>query len=144
MFTHFMAKYQKQYDSWEEQQQRYKIFKENLKRAVLLNQQNPTAVFSVTKFSDLTPEASIILLLLRSTQFIWGQEFRSRYLMNITASDFPSDTMHRLVLAEGPMVPFTTVQSFTMYYSPSNETSQHFSGTGVSIVQALSRRSRIR
>lgn len=67
-----MAKYQKQYDSWEEQQQRYKIFKENLKRAVLLNQQNPTAVFSVTKFSDLTPEASIILLLLRSTQFIWG------------------------------------------------------------------------
>lgn len=59
MFSDFMAKYQRHYDTPEEEMLRYKIFRENLDRAAVLTEQNPTAVFGVTKFSDLTPEVRV-------------------------------------------------------------------------------------
>jgi len=73
-FQDFMRKYNKQYSSQEEVQTRYLNFKESLRRIAAKNS-NSSAIFGVTKFSDLTP-----------------QEFRAKVLMTpVMANRSPRD-----------------------------------------------------
>jgi len=52
----FKRQYNKSYESAAEENKRYHIFKQSLKRAAEHQAKNPLARFGVTKFSDLTPE----------------------------------------------------------------------------------------
>jgi cathepsin F len=61
----FKIMYKKNYTKLEEEERRFKIFEENLKRTEELCSRDPFADYGVTQFMDLTPE-----------------EFRSKYLMN--------------------------------------------------------------
>jgi len=54
-FITFQQKYHKVYQTNEEFEKRFEIFKANLIEAARLQKLNPLAIFGVTKFSDLTP-----------------------------------------------------------------------------------------
>jgi cysteine peptidase B len=70
-FADFQQKYAKHYESQDELQHRFRIFKANMKKADSLNAANPKATFGVTKFSDLSEE-----------------EFAQQYLMNFDATNY--------------------------------------------------------
>ncbi|KAF9412243.1 hypothetical protein HW555_009186 [Spodoptera exigua] len=53
-FERFIQDFNKQYTSEEEKQARFAIFRENLKKANILNAQSEHTRFGITKFTDLT------------------------------------------------------------------------------------------
>ncbi|XP_046402559.1 uncharacterized protein LOC124168388 isoform X1 [Ischnura elegans] len=55
MFSEFLEKYNKKYESEEEHQRRFRIFRANLKKAQVLQEtEQGTATYGVTQFSDLS------------------------------------------------------------------------------------------
>jgi len=63
----FKVKYNKSYQSAEEEGMRYQVFLANLAQAEKVQARSPAARYGVTKFSDMTPA-----------------EFKNKYLMNVT------------------------------------------------------------
>jgi len=55
-FAEFVVKYKKVYQTSEEFDHRYNVFKKNLENAEALSKLNPDAIFGITKFMDITPE----------------------------------------------------------------------------------------
>jgi len=70
-FAAFQQKYGRNYASADESEHRFRIFKQNMKKASNLQKLNPKATFGVTKFSDLSTE-----------------EFQSKYLMNVDFKNY--------------------------------------------------------
>ncbi|CAG9838262.1 unnamed protein product [Diabrotica balteata] len=57
VFEHFVAKYDKKYMNVVEHMYRFGVFKDNLKIIYLLNKhEQGTAVYKITKYTDMTPE----------------------------------------------------------------------------------------
>lgn len=54
-FSSFLRNYGKEYSDAEEHAYRFKVFKSNLRRARRHQKLDSSAVYGVTKFSDLTP-----------------------------------------------------------------------------------------
>ncbi|KAG0459910.1 hypothetical protein HPP92_023038 [Vanilla planifolia] len=54
-FSSFLSNYGKKYSSHDEHAYRFKVFKSNLRRAKRHQKIDPSAVYGITKFSDLTP-----------------------------------------------------------------------------------------
>jgi len=72
LFADFKKQYNKVYTATEEQR-RFNIFQENLRKAAQLHQKNPKATFGINKFSDLS-----------------SVEFAQKYLMpNLDKTKFP-------------------------------------------------------
>jgi len=67
-FRSFQQQYNKNYEA-SELPKRYRIFKDNMVRAQQLQQENPTATFGMTKFSDLTAEEFAKYYLMPSSLF---------------------------------------------------------------------------
>jgi len=55
-FNHFATKHHKQYSNAAERIHRFNIFKDNMAKAELLNAQESSATYGVTKFADMTEE----------------------------------------------------------------------------------------
>lgn len=55
-FTSFVSRYSKSYETTEEHDHRYKIFRSNFRRAQRNQVLDPSATHGITKFSDLTTE----------------------------------------------------------------------------------------
>jgi len=70
-FSSFKTKYNKNYATESENENRFRIFRDNLVKSARLNVENPKARFGVTKFSDLSES-----------------EFNGNYLMNFDASNY--------------------------------------------------------
>jgi cathepsin F len=70
-FNSFQRKYGKSYSTQDEFEHRFRIFKDNMKKASDLQKLNPKATFGINQFSDLSHE-----------------EFASKYLMNVDFSDY--------------------------------------------------------
>lgn len=80
-FAVFKRKFGKSYDSQEEHDRRFSVFKANLRRARRHQKIDPSAVHGVTQFSDLTP-----------------REFRNRFLGINRRLRLPSDANEAPVL----------------------------------------------
>jgi len=70
-FSSFKTKYNRNYATVEENNHRFRIFKENIAKSERLNKLNPRAQFGVNKFSDLSET-----------------EFNTKYLMNFDAENY--------------------------------------------------------
>lgn len=73
-FTIFKKKFGKSYDTPQEHDHRFSIFKSNLRRAIRHQKLDPSAAHGVTRFSDLTP-----------------REFRNQFLGLNRRLKFPAD-----------------------------------------------------
>ena len=60
MFTDFLNKYRKSYNSEPEFAYRLEVFKQNLETAKYLQEINPDATFGVTPFSDQTDDEMLL------------------------------------------------------------------------------------
>lgn len=85
-FEEFITQHNKQYDAVEKGY-RFKVFQSNVRKALLLNADEPSAVYGVTKFADMTEEeyvlgtGSMYLLLLGSTIIL---------VVEISRTNFPT------------------------------------------------------
>jgi len=70
-FAQFQQKYNRAYPHQDEFEHRFRIFKDNMMKAELLQKQNPNAQFGMTKFSDLSAD-----------------EFSAKYLMDVDFSKY--------------------------------------------------------
>ncbi|KAL0849603.1 hypothetical protein ABMA28_013862 [Loxostege sticticalis] len=86
LFEEFLKTHQRQYGSEQERQMRFSIFKDNLKTINKQNLESKTAVFGITKFSDLTHEE----FLQKRTGLRFPEEYQDRcQWMPAVTSDFP-------------------------------------------------------
>jgi len=87
LFENFKRDYNKQYDSDEEHEKRFLIFKRNLPTIDLLNEnEKATAKYGITKFADLT-----------------GEEFSQRHGLKPEMENDAELASHRISVEDGPI-----------------------------------------
>jgi cathepsin F len=98
-FSKFIHKYNKVYQSSEEYQRRFEIFKASMERSEQASEEDG-ATFGVTKFSDMTPEEFKGTVLMSKTAFPAEDQSVEPFLLN---PSFPLDIDWRIKGAVTPV-----------------------------------------